>query len=73
MKVLGSWCDDSGGRTGALVASLQTGNSAFYKYEALLLKDRKLSIVGRTKAFGTCLRGLDVARLGNASLGQCQS
>ena len=26
MKVLGSWCDDSGGSTGALVASLQTGN-----------------------------------------------
>ena len=72
MKVLGSWCDDSGGRTGALVASLRTGNSAFYKYEALL-NDRKLSIVGRTKGIRHCLRGLDVARLGNASLGQCQS
>ena len=36
MKVLGSWCDDKGGSTGALVASIQTGNSAFYKHEIVL-------------------------------------
>ena len=72
MKVLGSWCDDSGDSTGALVASLQTGNSASYKYKALL-KDRKLPIVGRTKAFGTAcvdftLHGSETLHLDSANL-----
>ena len=57
---------------GALVASLQAGNSAFYKYEALL-KDRKLPIVERTKAFGTAcvastLHGSETLHLDSATL-----
>ena len=60
------------------MSSLQTGNSAFYKYEALL-KDRKLPIVGRTKAFGTAcvastLHGSETLHLDSTNLkkeGRC--
>ena len=52
MKVLGSWCDDCGGSSGALFASLQAGNSALYKHEGLL-RDQTVHIAGRAKAFGS--------------------
>ena len=35
VNFLGSWCDDRGGSTGALVARVQTGNGAFCKHETL--------------------------------------
>ena len=70
MKVLGSWCDDKGGSTGALVASIQTGNSAFYKHETVL-KDRELTIAGRIKAFqaasvASTMHGMETLHLDSA-------
>ena len=54
MKILGSWCDDCGGSSGAVLAGLQAGSSAFYKHEGLL-RDKTLTIAGRAGAFGsTC-------------------
>ena len=72
IKVLGSWCKDCGGSSGPLLASLQAGNSVFYKHEGLL-RDKTLPIAGRAQACGSACtastpQGSETLHLGDAGL-----
>ena len=72
MKVLGSWCDDCGGSSGALLAYLQAGNGAFFRH-AELLRVSTLTLAGRARTFGTtctssALHGQETLRLDSSGL-----
>ena len=67
MKVLGSWCDDKGGSTGAPCGQCSDRQQCFFLQTRHSAEGSRTAHCGKDKSFRSNKRGLDVARRADAS------